>query len=106
MALAKIWVPIIGTGTHDDPWRPDVPKEVVQWMVANVESDPITGQPLQKHVLVVMDEKYAALCTAAKPEQEIDKESLDNLAAAEARKDIYAPITTIINISAQETVGN
>ena len=55
MAKIELWVPIVGTGTDDDPFRPDVP-EGVSWE-AEIPSEldpksPRLGQPANKHALV------------------------------------------------------
>lgn len=49
-----IKVPVIGTGTEDDPYRPDLPVEMIEWS-AHIPTDD-KGVPLYPDVYVLISE--------------------------------------------------
>jgi hypothetical protein len=69
MPLVEIWVPLIGKGTTDDPWRPDVP-DGIKWgsnegAPTNFE-DP-AFRPAVSAFNILVDEKDAASIHQVEP---------------------------------------
>lgn len=74
--MTELWVPIVGSGTDADPFRPDVP-EGVAWATDNgVPCDlgpdsPTYGRPVNGHMLIQVADKDAPLVKAAVPADEV-----------------------------------
>ena len=77
--MAELWVPIIGTGKDEDPYRADVPPDV-PWVTDNgVPCDlgpdsPTYGRPVNAHMLIRVAEKDAARVKTALPPEQVPAE--------------------------------
>ena len=63
--LVEIWGPLIGTGTHEDPWRPDIPAELDWSSDEGAPTDFSTPDfgPFCQYFNVLVNEKDVAKCT-------------------------------------------
>jgi hypothetical protein len=79
MADCDVWTPIVGTGTEDDPYRPDVP-DGIAWRsreglpVELNAADANYGRPANRYACVTVDEADAGKIAAAVPGQEVPLE--------------------------------
>jgi hypothetical protein len=77
--MIELWVPIIGSGTEEDPYRPDVPAGV-RWATGNgVPVDlgpdsPTYGRPVNGHMLIRVADGDAPSVKAAVPAEQVPAE--------------------------------
>jgi hypothetical protein len=73
ISLAEVWsVPMTGSGTRLDPYRPDVPPNVEYQLI--VQNDPVTGAPIGEALIIVEDGKPKPPKSKAVPAEKLRQE--------------------------------
>ena len=95
--MAEIWLPIIGSGGPDDPYRPDIPTGIA-WRTydgipVNLDGENI-GRPIAAHALVSVAEEDAEKCAARVAPADVpepDRLIVSMLRECRGRMDLLAP---------------
>ena len=90
--MATIWVPIIGDGSDDNPYRPDVPA-AVSWSTddgipVNL-ADPDRGRPIGKYANIIVADDDVEKCPARIAEKAVPEADRLTVGMIRACRDNY-----------------